>query len=711
MAEAKSRDIPQLYLKNENLFLLGQGCRQQLISASLTGQTSCLGVDNASNKDQTKNILAAAFIPVPQGKVVDSMRKLNRAIDELGYPLVIKPLDSNHGRGITTYISTAEKASIAYQAAKKFSNSVIVEHFIKGDDYRFLVVNYKLAAVAKRIPAAVTGDGMSTIKELIELANQDSRRGHNHDNFLTIIEVDETALSLLKEANLSLDSVLPKAKTIFLKYAANLSSGGTAVDVTETVHPKIIFLMERIARLMNLDICGIDVIAERIDIPLTEENGAVIEVNAAPGLRMHLLPSEGKSRNVAKNIIDMLFPEGRRSRIPIVAVTGTNGKTTVVRLIAQLAGQAGHTVGYSTTDGIYIDKDLIFRGDCSGPQGAQTVLRDPLIDFAVLECARGGILRSGLGFDKCNVSILTNISPDHLGMHGINTLEQLVRVKSVVLRSTADDGYAILNADDELVFSLKEDLYCNIALFSVHSDNPRIREHIEEGGTAIYIEDNEIIINHSDNKIIFGNIIDFPLTFLGAAKNMVKNLLPAILAGVLSGFKCEDIYQLLKNLRTTAELFPGRMNLFHIHDFEILVDYGHNIGALTELKEFLNKVNCNRKIGIFGAPGDRRPEDIINLGVCCGEMLDEIIIRQDKDGRGKSSEEIASLLIEGIKSAGSQIKISLISDEQEALDYAMQQAKANDLILYFPEDIFKAIHYLNSLTRSQPSTVQAVPNG
>lgn len=694
----EARDIPYIILNKNSLIQLGHGSRQKLILAALTSHTSCIGADLASNKQDTKEILDAGFVPVPKGVVIQSLKKLEDAIEELGFPIAIKPLDGNHGVGVTTNIQTREKAIEAFKVAQKISNKIIVEHFVSGMDFRFLVVNFKMVAAAMRIPAYVTGNGAATIKQLIDEVNKDPRRGEDHENILTSIKIDEVTLAILREKGMSIETVLPPGEILYLKHAANLSAGGTAVDVTDIVHPHNIMLVERVSRLMNLDICGVDIVAEQIDMPITRENAAVIEVNAAPGLRMHVYSADGKKRNVARNIIDMLYEKDAPSRIPLIAVTGTNGKTTVVRLISYFASQAGYRVGFTTTDGVTINNNIIFKGDCSGPKSAHVVLRDPTVDFAVLECARGGILRSGLGFDKSDISIVTNISEDHLGIDGIETLEELSRVKSVVPHSTKSEGYAILNADDDFVYAIKGDLKCNIALFSLKSNNLRVLEHLSKGGTAIYIESNVITINENNKKIFITKIDEIPLTFSGSARSMVQNILPAVLAAFLSGFKAEDISRWLKVLTPSAENIPGRMNLFILDNIKVLLDYAHNVGAFLELREYLRQIKSTKKIGIIGSPGDRRPEDIRNIGFFSAEIFDEIIIKHDKDGRGRTDEEISELLKEGIARFKADKKVTIISDEQQALNFALEHAEPDAFIVYLPEDVTKAINCLKGLT-------------
>ncbi len=693
--EASIRGIPYRRMGAQSLIMFGYGKNLKLINASATSDTSIIGVDMASEKDFTKKILAEAYIPVPHGVVVRNLNELKQALDNILFPIVIKPLDGNHGNGVTTHIYDKEKAYLAYKIAKKISSSIIVEHFINGFDYRFLMVNYKLVAAAKRKPASVMGDGVSTIQELIEKVNQDPKRGNDHENFLTKINIDETTTELLITHGLTLQTVLENGKEFFLKYSANISAGGTAIDVTDQVHVDNHLIAERVARLLNLNICGIDLISTDISIPLSEATGAIIEVNASPGLRMHLKPTEGKSRNIGKAIINLLYPQDVKARIPIIAVTGTNGKTTTTRLIAHFAAHEGYQVGFTTTDGIYINNRLIYQGDCSGPKSAESVLREPIVDFAVFECARGGILHSGLGFDKCNISIVINISADHLGLDEVLTLEDLVKVKSVVPKSTTREGYAILNADDDLVFSMRDDLYCNIALFSMKSNNPRIKEHCSKGGIAAYVKEDNIIISAGEINAVFANVKDIPLTFHGAATAMTQNILAAILAAKVSNFNMAHIVRLLKNFFPSPENIPGRMNLFDFTTFKVLVDYGHNMGAFLELKKYLSSIKCNQKIGIFGAPGDRRNEDIINLGFYAAQIFDKIIIKHDSYGRGRTNQEITRLIEEGVHKCNPNFNIEVISDETKALQFTMEHAKSGDFIAYFPEDVNATIEFLN----------------
>jgi cyanophycin synthetase len=695
VTEAKKRNIPFKRLSEGSLVTFGYGKNQQRIRATITGNTSGIGIDMAGDKDETKRILQNAYISVPKGVLVFDEEELRSALNNITFPVVLKPVDGNHGRGITTNIMTVEHAVAAFHIAKTISRQVIVEEFIQGFDYRFLVINYKLVAVAKRTPAMVMGDGKSTIFALIEQTNKDPKRGDGHENVMTQITVDEITETILAKKNITLSHVLPLGEILFLKDTANISTGGTSTDVTDLVHPENVFMAERVARLLNLDICGIDVVAKDINIPLTKDIGGIVEVNAAPGLRMHLAPSKGLARNVAEPIIDMLFPEHSNGRIPIVAITGTNGKTTTTRLMAHIAKQAGHKVGYTTTEGIYIQDKAINMGDCTGPVSAEAVLYDPTIDFAVLECARGGILRSGLGFDNCDISIVTNVTEDHIGLKDIHSLKDLAKVKAVVARSTYDKGHSILNADDDMVYAMANDLSCNIALFSISENNERVLEHCKNGGMAAIIEKGYLTICKGEWKTRIEKIANIPLSLNGRAECMIKNILPAALAAVIQGFKIEDIRTALKSFIPSAEQTPGRMNIFKFENFEVMIDYAHNPDGFIQLQKFMDKTQATVKVGILSATGDRRDEDILNIGKLSAKIFDEIIIKHDKDLRGRSKDEITKLLLEGIYSER-KMPVQIISNEFDSIQYALDNAKPGSFNVILADDVMKTIQYIKN---------------
>jgi cyanophycin synthetase len=693
--EAIRRNIPYRRLNESSLVIFGQGVNQKKIRATLTSQTSSMGVDAACDKEETKRILSAAYIPVPEGEVISDEAELGEAIAGLGFPLVIKPINGNHGRGITTNICSAEVAREAFKIANGISSEVIVERFIEGFDFRFLLVNYKLVAVARRTPAMIIGDGYSTVKQLIDEVNADPRRGEGHENVLTTIKIDGITMGLLEKNGLNLESVLPPGKIMVLKDTANISTGGTSEDVTDLVHPANIQMAERIARLMNLDICGIDVMTWDVSVPVTRKNGGVLEVNACPGFRMHTHPAIGLGRNVGEAVMNMLFPDGKKSRIPIVAITGTNGKTTTTRLMAHMARTSGHHVGYTTTDGIYINDTCIYEGDCTGPVSAQTILHDPTVEFAVLECARGGILRSGLGFDQCDISIITNISEDHLGLKGIETLEQMARVKAVVANSTKSTGHCILNADDDLVYSMREELDCNIALFSIRGNNARIRRHCEKGGWAAIIDKGYVTICKGLWKIRIEKITEVPLSLEGRATAMIKNLLPATLAAMISNFGLESIRNSLRTFIPSPQFTPGRMNIFKFPDFQVMIDYAHNSGGFEELKRFMSGTTASRKVGIVTAVGDRRDEDIKNIGVYSAEIFDDIIIRHDSDLRGRTKEELTELIMTGIRKVDPAKSVTIISDELDAIKYAIDNAVKDAFIAVCTDKVQASIQFVS----------------
>lgn len=679
--EAVARGIPWIRLNKYSLCQLGYGFNQARIQATVTSKTSSIGVDIAGDKEDTKFLLGQAEIPVPKGEIIRSETGLREAVEYLKYPLAIKPINGNHGRGVTTNITNWDQALTAFQLAKNISQSVVVEQFITGEDYRLLVINHKLVAAAKRLPAQVIGDGTSSIQALIDRTNADPRRGYGHEKVLTYINIDDISRKLLAQKNHSLDTILEKGEIMVLKDTANLSTGGTSVDVTDVVHPSIIFMAERISRIVGLDICGIDFLTSDISKPVTETGGAVIEVNAGPGFRMHLAPAEGLPRNVAAPVIDMLYPPGKDSRIPIVAVTGTNGKTTTTRLIAHMVKLMGYTVGFTTTDGIYIQNHLMMKGDCSGPGSAEFVLKDPTVNFAVFETARGGILRAGLGFKNCNVAIVTNVAPDHLGLKGIHTVEQLAKVKSVVVESVLPDGYSILNADDDLVYAMREVNKGKVALFSMDETNPRIKKHMKNNGICALYENGYITICKGEWKLRIVKAVNVPLTYGGRASFMIQNILPAVLTGYFYGFELDDIRSALETFIPSPAQTPGRLNLFEFKNFTVMLDYAHNPAGLQALKNFIDKIDASPKVGIIAGIGDRRQEDNEGIGKVAAEMFDEIIIRQDKNLRGRSDKEIIEMLTAGIHQVKPQLPVNVIKKERDAIAHAIENAVEGSLIV------------------------------
>ncbi len=689
--EAAARGIPWIRLNERSLCQLGYGANQKRIQATITSQTSSISVEISCDKTDTKHLLSQAEVPVPQGKEIRSLEELEDAVKSVGYPLAIKPIDGNHGRGITADITTWKTAQKAFEEAQQVSSSVIVEKHIEGEDHRLLVVNHQLVAAAKRSPAHVIGDGKSTIQQLIDKINEDPRRGYGHEKVLTAIEVDKMTQMIFDSAGYTVDTVLPEGKLLKLKDTANLSTGGTATDVTHKVHPEVEFMAQRVSKVIGLDICGIDVMTTDISLPLSETGGAVLEVNAAPGFRMHIAPTEGLPRNVAAPVMDMLFPPGSNFRIPIVAITGTNGKTTTTRLTAHMMKMQGYKVGYTTTDGIYVNNHLLMKGDCTGPVSAQFVLKDPIVNCAVLEVARGGLLRAGLGFDHCDIGIVTNVSADHLGLKGIHTIEQLARVKSVIPESVHKDGYAILNADDDLVYQMRENVDCQVALFSMDEHNPRIKEHAKKGGLSAVWENGFITICRGEWKLRVTKAVNVPLTFGGKAAFMIQNVLPVVLTGVINKFPIEDIKSALESFIPSPSQTPGRLNLFAFKNFRFLLDYAHNPAGLRALQKLIANMDSSRKVGIITGIGDRRKEDTEEVGRIACETFDEIIIRADRNLRGKTQEEIVEMLTTGIQQVDKNKKITVIPNEKDAIDHAIKNAQPDTLIVLFSDAIAQAL--------------------
>jgi cyanophycin synthetase len=701
--EAAKRGIPFIRLNKQSLVQLGYGVNQKRIRATIASTTSNIAVDIAGNKSETKNLLGAAEIPVPKGDVVRSEEELKKAIDYVGYPVVIKPIDGNHGKGNTTNIMNWEQAITAFEAAKVYGRNVIVEKYITGFDFRVLVIDYKFICAALRTPASVVGDGLNTIQYLIEETNKDPRRGYGHEKVLTQITIDQFTHKMLDDKGYTLESIPGKNELVLLKPTANLSTGGTSTDVTDEVHPSNIAMCERIAKIIGLDICGIDIMATDLRNPVTQNGGCILEVNAAPGFRMHIDPSLGLPRNVAEPVVEMLFPKGHPGTIPIVAITGTNGKTTTTRLTAHIAKTAGYKVGYTTSDGVYIQNQMMVKGDCTGPVSAQFVLKDPTVDFAVLECARGGILKNGLAFRHCDVAIVTNISADHIGLRGISSMDQMAKVKAVVPKTVLKSGYAILNAEDDLVYAMHKELDCNVAFFSMDEKNPRIIKHCKKGGYASIYENGYITIMKGTWKVRVIKVAEVPITYGGKATHNIMNCLPAVLAAYLwRNIKIDDIKLALQTFLPSPTQTPGRLNLFQFKKFQFLVDFAHNPAGLELLCDFMNKLEGTPKVGIISGTGDRRDDDIRELGRISAKYFDEIIIRQDKHLRGRTAEEMVALLVEGINEGKTkEIPIEIIYNEKEAIMYAYNSAKPGSLITIMCDVVAEALDLIKNLKEEE----------
>lgn len=689
--EAIARDIPWIRLNKGSLVQLGYGKNQVRFRATMTERTSSIAVDIAGNKDETKRLLEDAAIPVAKGVTVTTLDDVHEAIKKVGFPLVFKPLDGNHGRGATINVKTEEAAIAAFHYAKEHSRRIIVERFITGHDFRVLVIDHKMVAAALRVPAHVKGDGQQTIQQLIDQENADPRRGYGHENVLTEINVDRDTLDLLEKKGYTLETVAPKDEIVYLKSTANLSTGGTSIDVTDQVHPQNVFNCERISRIIGLDICGIDIMAQNLTEPLTENGGVILEVNAAPGFRMHLAPSEGLPRNVAAPVIDMLYPPGKDARIPIIAVTGTNGKTTTTRLIAHIVKNNGSRVGFTTSDGIYVQNTMLMKGDTTGPFSAEFILKDPTVEVAVLETARGGILRSGLGFNKCDIGVVTNIQEDHLGISDIHNLDDLTRVKSVIIGAVKRNGWAVLNADNAYCLKIAASADCNVAYFSMDEKNPVIKEHCKKGGIAAIYENGFVTIKKGDWKIRVEKATHVPLTFNGTVDFMIQNVLAATLTTFLWGYKTEDIRTSLETFIPSAAHTPGRMNIFKFKEFKVLVDFAHNPDGFNGVKAYLQTVEATEHVGVISGTGDRRDEDIIETARIAAQMFDRVIICQEKYLRGRKQQELIDLLLTGLKEVKPDIQIDINNKGDECLKNLIDNAKPGSFVTILSDTIDNAI--------------------
>ena len=689
--EAVARDIPFIRINSASLIQLGYGKNQVRFRATMTDHTSSIAVDIASNKDETKRMLGDAAIPVAKGVCIAYEEEVVEAVKKLGFPLVFKPLDGNHGKGASINVKTLEEAHEAYKHAKKYSRKIIVEKFITGFDFRILVIDHKFIAGALREPAHVIGDGVSTIQQLIDTENKDPRRGYGHENVLTEISIDRETIEQLGKKNYTIETILAKEELCYLKGTANLSTGGTSTDVTDIIHPHNIFIFERISRIIGLDICGVDIMATNLSEPLESTGGVVLEVNAAPGFRMHLAPAKGLPRNVAAPVIDMLYPTGKSCRIPIIAITGTNGKTTTTRLIAHIVKNNGFKVGFTTSDGIYVGNSMLTKGDTTGPVSAEFILKDPTVEFAVLETARGGILRAGLGFSQCDIAIVTNVQADHMGLSDINTLDEMAKVKGVVVESVKRNGYAVLNADNKYCVKIGKSASCKVAYFSIDENNPVILEHCKKGGIAAIYENGYITIKKGDWKFRVQKATLVPLTFGGKVTFMIYNVLAATLASYVYGFKIEDIGPSLETFIPSSAQTPGRMNIFTFKDFKVMIDFAHNPDGFNGIKEFLSSIDSPDKIGIITGTGDRRDSDIRELGKISAQMFDHIIIRQDKFLRGREAADIVKLLVEGIKEVDPKKSYEYIPKEVDALKHALSLAKPGSFITALSDVIDNAI--------------------
>lgn len=702
VAAAQKRGIPFMRLDDLNLVQFGYGARQKKIQATIASTTSHLGVGAAGDKDLTKTLLGFHGVPVPKGGICRTIDGALEIAGEIGWPVVVKPLDASQGRGIVTNVHDDEELRIAFEEAKRYRNTVVVERHLQGPDFRLLVINNKLVAAAQRSPAHVVGDGIHTIAQLVDLENADPRRGESHENVLTKIKLDDATRNLLALRGLSIESVPPSGDVVYLKTTANLSTGGTAIDVTDRVHPANVELAERIARLVDLDIAGIDIVAPSIETPVDENGGGIVEVNAAPGFRMHLAPTAGKPRPVGEAVVDMLFPPGAEARIPIITVTGTNGKTTTARLCAHIARMAGKGVGLTTSDGIYIRGRLVQKGDTTGPASAAVVLRDPAVTFAVLETARGGILRAGLGYDWSNAAIVTNIAADHLGMRDIDTLEDLADVKAVTVERVMPEGYAILNAEDGMMAYMRARVDSKLAVFSLDPDNEVFAKHVADGGLGATIQNGWLVMSDRGIRVNLCEAAKVPISFGGKAKFNLSNALAAALATYATGIPTSDIISGLLSFYQSAHQTPGRLNFIDMDGFRVLMDYAHNAHGLTALTELVRQMRDGRLTLIIGLPGDRRDADIRESVRAVAKTFDNVIVREDFDRRGRAPGEVPALIKDELLASGvANENIEVFLDEEQAVEHAVRVARAGDLIVYIADKPEKGAAILERM-RSAP---------
>ena len=713
---ARERNIPWLRLNEYSLIQLGHGRYQKRIQATITSETHYISVELASDKQATNKILVDLGLPVPQQRMAYNQKNAMRAAERIGYPVVVKPLNANHGRGISVGMEDSDAVAAAFDLAQennRGSRGVIIESLIQGLDHRMLVVDGALVAVSKRVPGHVVGDGKQTVEELLDEVNSDSRRGVGHEKVLTRIELDAKAIEHLDELSYTKDTVPPAGEVVFLRSTANLSTGGTAIDVTDIVHPDNRDMAVRAVKAIGLDIGGVDFLSSDISRSYKENGAAICEINAAPGFRMHVAPSEGKPRDVAAAVMSMLFPANAPSRIPIISITGTNGKTTTARMVAHIYKLSGNTVGLATTDGVYIDGNLSVKGDLTGPMAAQMILRDPTVDAAVLETARGGLLRRGLGYEACDTGAVLNIAADHLGLRGIDTLEDMAKVKQIVIEVAKDT--AVLNADDELCLKMAGHTEAeNLCYVTMNAGHPLVREHVRAGGRAVVLEQgmNGQMVTIYDNSahipLMWTHLI--PATLDGKAMHNVQNALFAAAICFSMGKSLEDIRHGLRTFASSYFQAPGRMNVFDEHPFKVILDYGHNPSAIEAMCRLVYQLEPEgKRICVFTLPGDRRDEDIAEAARIVSGHFDHYICRRDDNLRGRGSDEVPLILKTALIEGGvAEDAISVIPDEVEAVDAALNMAAVGDLILIFGDNIARAWKQIIYFNRPQEDIKEIV---
>jgi cyanophycin synthetase len=692
---AEERKIPWIRLNEQSMIQFGHGRFQQRIQATVTSRTPHIAVELASDKEETNRILANLGLPVPRQRLVQQEEDAAAAAERIGYPVVVKPFNGNHGRGITIHITTEDEVRAAFQVAREHSRSVIVESYITGEDHRMLVINGRLVAVAKRVPGHVVGDGVHTIEQLVDRVNEDPRRGIGHEKVLTRLVFDHQAETMLARKGYTPESVPPAGEQVFLRSTGNLSTGGTATDLTDLVHPDNAEMAVRAVKAIGLDVGGVDFLTTDVTESYKEVGGAICEINAAPGFRMHMAPSEGRPRDVAGPVMDMLFPPNTPSRIPIAAITGTNGKTTAARMLAHIQKLAGHHVGLTTTDGVYIDGQRTVAGDMTGPVATRMVLSDPQVDVAVLEVARGGLLRAGMGVRHCDVGAVLNVKSDHLGLRGIGTLEQLAQVKRIVVEVARDT--AALNADDPLCLKMADYTEAkHLCYVTMNPAHELVREHIQAGGRGVVLESGikgQMITIYDHNAhipLVWTHLI--PATLEGRAMHNVQNAMFAAALAFSMGLKLEDIRHGLRTFDTTFFQAPGRMNIYDEHSFKVILDYGHNSAAVQAMCDLVDRLEVGgRRICVLAAPGDRRDEDIREIGEIAAGRFDRYILRRDDQLRGRRPDEVPQVLRDSLLEHGVPAEqILIIPDEQQAIDGALREAQTGDLVLIFADTITRS---------------------
>ncbi|MEF9952814.1 MAG: cyanophycin synthetase [Clostridium sp.] len=707
--EARKRLIPVNRVAYSSILNLGYGCKSKRVCATITDSTSCIAVDISCDKALTRKILSDISIPIPEGDVADNLSEVESIIKSIGYPVVIKPIDGSKGRGITVNINSMQLVREAYIKAAEVNKRVIVERYIKGKDYRILVVNKKVVAASLKLPPFVEGNGTSTIKELIDIENKSPLRGYGHEKPLTKIILDKDIIMCLSNQGRTLDTVPRESERVFLRYSANLSTGGVPIDCTDKVCSETIDSVIRAVDAVGLDIAGIDICTQDIALPLNETNGAILEINTAPGIRMHTCPSQGKSRNVAGHILDYLYKDNEVN-IPIISITGTNGKTTTTRMISHGLSLKGLYVGMTTTSGIYLDGKCIEHGDTTGPISARVVLQDKRVEAAVLETARGGILRRGLGYDLADVGVITNITEDHLGLDGVNTLEDLAYVKSLVVEAIKPGGFAVINADDPYVNLISQRVPndVNIVYFSKDINNILIQKHILEGKTCLFIRDGYICLSKDEHIQPIVNINEIPCTMEGRLIHNIENCLSSAAALSSIGIECDFIEKSLKSFLSDDASNPGRFNLYKVKGVNVIVDYGHNIDAYKKIIESIKNFESSRYVGVIGVPGDRDEDSIVRLGAIAGEGFDYVYIKEDVDRRGRDVGEVSSLLEKGVKSSLKDSEYSIIHREDEALIQAITSCNEGDTVVIFYENLDLVRSAIKSFSSDEGTTLNAI---